>query len=375
VKRRVTWLLLGVLACTLYLGIRHRRDRLVDFEVYRTASLRAIVGEPLYRPEDGHYQYKYLPAFAFAMVPFGALPSHIASAIWYAIAVSLLCLFMWTSVVSLPERRLRGPTLLWIVAILTGKFWVKELMLGQTNVLLGVVVILVLLAAQRGQWRRAAVLVGLGIFTKPYAILFLPWIAVAGGILPAFITVVVTIAGLLLPATVYGWIGNREQLAAWYHTVAGTTPSNLIFPENISLDAMWTRWLGAGADASALTLASTVVLLALPVLAFLMRRRYREPVYLELSLILLLIPLLSPQGWDYVLLLGTPAFVCLIDRWRETPLPWKLAAAVAFALVSFTIFDLERRALYAYLMSKSVVTVGALVLALALCRLRWRGLA
>jgi uncharacterized membrane protein len=264
---------------------------------------------------------------------------------------------------------------LWIVAILTGKFWVKELMLGQTNVLLGVVVILVLLAAQRGQWRRAAVLVGLGIFTKPYAILFLPWIAVAGGILPAFITVVVTIAGLLLPATVYGWIGNREQLAAWYHTVAGTTPSNLIFPENISLDAMWTRWLGAGADASALTLASTVVLLALPVLAFLMRRRYREPVYLELSLILLLIPLLSPQGWDYVLLLGTPAFVCLIDRWRETPLPWKLATAVAFALVSFTIFDLERRALYAYLMSKSVVTVGALVLALALCRLRWRGLA
>jgi hypothetical protein len=282
---------------------------------------------------------------------------------------------MWTSVVSLPERRLRGPTLWWIVGILTGKFWVKELMLGQTNVLLGVVVIFVLRAAQRGQWRLAAGLVGLGIFTKPYAILFLPWLAAAGGVVPAFITVVVTIAGLLLPATVYGWNANREQLAAWYHTVTGTTPSNLIFPENISLDAMWTRWLGAGAAASALTLASTIVLLALPVLAFLMRRRYREPVYLELSLILLLIPVLSPQGWDYVLLLGTPAFVCLIDRWPDTPLPWKLAMAVAFALVSFTIFDLERRALYEYLMLKSVVTVGAIVLALALWRLRCRGLA
>jgi len=372
-KRRVTWLLLGVLACTLYVGIRHRRDRLVDFEVYRTASLRAIAGEPLYRPEDGHFQYKYLPAFALAMVPFGALPREIASAVWYAIAVWLLCMFLWTSVVALPERRLRGPTLLWIVAILTGKFWVKELMLGQTNVLLGVVVILVLLAAQRGQWQRAAVLVGLGIFTKPYAVLFLPWIAVAGGLAPAVIAIVVTFAGLLLPATVYGWNGNRQELAAWYHTVTGTTPSNLIFPENISLDAMWTRWVGAGA--SALTLASTVVVLALPVGAFLMRRRYREPVYLELSLILLLIPVLSPQGWDYVLLLATPAFVCLVDRWRETPLPWKLATAAAFVLVSFTIFDLERRALYEYLMSRSVVTVGALVLALALCRLRWRGLA
>jgi len=161
VSRRITWLLIGVLACTLYFGIRHRRDRLVDFEVYRTASMRAIAGEALYRPEDGHYQYKYLPAFAFAMVPFGALPDGFASGLWYTIAVCLLCLFMWTSVAALPERRLRGPTLLWIVAILTGKFWVKELMLGQTNVLLGVVVILVLLAAQRGQWRRAGLLVGL----------------------------------------------------------------------------------------------------------------------------------------------------------------------------------------------------------------------
>jgi hypothetical protein len=117
------------------------------------------------------------------------------------------------------------------------------------------------------------------------------------------------------------------------------------------------------------------IVLLLPLAVFLMRRRYREPVYLELSLILLLIPLLSPQGWDYVLLVATPAFVCLVDRWRDTPPPWKLATAVAFALVSFTIFDLEGRALYAYLMSKSVVTVGALVLAAALCRLRWRGLA
>ena len=43
---------------------------MVDFEVYRTAAARALDAEPLYRADDGHYQFKYLPAFALAMAPF-----------------------------------------------------------------------------------------------------------------------------------------------------------------------------------------------------------------------------------------------------------------------------------------------------------------
>ena len=47
------------------------------------------------------------------------------------------------------------------------------------------------------------------------------------------------------------------------------------------------------------------------------------PEYLECALLMLLIPLVSPQGWDYVLLLATPAVVCLVDRWREFPTIWR----------------------------------------------------
>jgi hypothetical protein len=50
--------------------LRFKRSELVDFVVPRTAAERFLAHEPLYRPEDGHYQYKYLPAFAAAMVPF-----------------------------------------------------------------------------------------------------------------------------------------------------------------------------------------------------------------------------------------------------------------------------------------------------------------
>ena len=38
---------------------------MADFEVYWTAANRALDAQPLYQPADGHYQFKYLPAFAF----------------------------------------------------------------------------------------------------------------------------------------------------------------------------------------------------------------------------------------------------------------------------------------------------------------------
>ena len=43
-----------------------------------------------------------------------------------------------------------------------------------------------------------------------------------------------------------------------------------------------------------------------------------EPNYLEGAYFFVLVPLLSPQGWDYVLLLGLPAYMCLVDRWGDT---------------------------------------------------------
>ena len=48
--------------------------RMPDYEVYRRAAERALVAAPLYRPEDGHYQFKYLPAFAVVMLPLGLAP-------------------------------------------------------------------------------------------------------------------------------------------------------------------------------------------------------------------------------------------------------------------------------------------------------------
>ena len=58
------------------------------------------------------------------------------------------------------------------------------------------------------------------------------------------------------------------------------------------------------------------------------RARVSSPSYLEFGLLMLLVPLISPQGWDYVLLLATPAVVCLVDRFDEVTMPWRITTEV-----------------------------------------------
>lgn len=373
--RAFVWpLVLLILATTLYIGARRRRD-FVDFLVYRTAAERAIHGEPLYRETDGHYQYKYWPAFALAMAPFAVIDPEVARGFWYALSVALLVIFLRRSIAELPGRRLTVSTIAAWTAVLLAKSIIQELVNGQTNLLLGWLLLAGAAAAVREQRIAAGVCVGVAMFVKPYAAIFVPWLAAVAGVpaIAAFATVVAAL--LAAPAAVYGWRGNLALLHDWYRTVSTTTAPNLLFPENISLASMWAKWIGPGPLASTLTIVTSVVLASIAVRLWMQRRRTPAPAYLEIAFLLLLIPLWSPQGWDYVLLVAAPAFVCLVDRFRDLSKAFRFVAGGGFVLTSLTIFDLLGRHLYERLTGWSVVTVGALALAAALAHLRRRGLA
>src|SRR5437867_12096264 len=58
-----------------------------DFEVYWTAASRAARAEPLYRVEDGHYQFKYLPSFAVIARRMARLSLRAARTLWFGTAV------------------------------------------------------------------------------------------------------------------------------------------------------------------------------------------------------------------------------------------------------------------------------------------------
>ncbi len=373
--RSLLWPLAFLLLAAVVYRVRIRHE-MVDFDVYRTAAVRALNAEPLYQGEavDGHYQFKYLPAFALAMAPFAIVDRDAAKTIWFALSAGLLTAFVRWSVRALPERRRSERALLWLTTLFMIKFYAHELLLGQTNILLGSLLVGGLLAAQIEQRNLAGALIGVAAFVKPYALLLLPWLAFSGGAAAAVVGLGVLAAGLVLPALVYGWGGNIHLLVAWFHTVTSTTGGTLLGADNVSLAAMWAKWIGAGPSARALATITAGGLLGLVAVVWMRRQSVAEPDYLEFALLMLIVPLLSPQGWDYVLLLGTPAVVCLVDRWSEVAPGWKVTTGASLALMGLTLFDVMGRALYARFMALSLVSVAALAAAVALTHLRSKAL-
>ncbi len=351
------------------------RSEMVDFGVYRTAAARALHAEPLYRADDGHYQFKYLPAFALAMAPFATIDPEVAQVIWFALSAGLLTAFVRWSVRGLPERRRSEPILALLAVLFMAKFYAHELTLGQTNIMLGCLLAAALLAVQIDQPMVAGALIGLAAFVKPYALILLPWLAFTYGFSAAIASAVVVFLGLLLPVVRYGWTGNLHLLAEWYRTVTASTAPNLTSADNVSLAAMWAKWLGPGGVAAGMTVLSSAAAIGLVATVWLRRLRVGSPDYLEFALLMILIPLLSPQGWDYLLLLATPAVVCLMDRWHETGVGWRAASGLALILMSFSLFDLMGRSLYSHFMAASIVTVAAAGLAVSIAQLRWKQLA
>jgi hypothetical protein len=329
----------------------------------------------LYRTEDQHYQYKYFPAFALAMVPFTWMPRGTAEIVWFVLTAAMALALLRLSVAALPDRRLSTTTLLWLTFLLNGKFFVKEQGFGQFNLPVALLALGAAIAARHERPATAGMLVAAGVFVKPYALILAPWLTLRLGWRAVIPFALVVVAGLFLPAAWYGWDGNVTLLQEWYRTVTDTTAPNLMGAENMSFASMWAKWIGPGRPATLLAYASAAVAMAAGLVLISRWRRVQSPDYLDVAYFMVFVPLISPQGWDYVLLIALPAFTLLVDRWRELSPNWRGVALTGFFLTSFTIYDLLGRSVYLGLMRLGAVSVGAVLIALCLFKLRSRALA
>jgi hypothetical protein len=342
--------------------------------VYWRAGARALVAEPLYREEDGHYQFKYLPAFALLAIPAALLPLPVAKGIWFTISTGLVAVVLAASLALLPSRLKRVPVLLAITLVAMAKFYGHELVLGQVNLLFAAIVLLAVQLFVRGS-STAGLLVALAVVIKPYAVIFVPWLAAQRATRALAAALVGMIASLLLPVALYGLQGTIDLHADWWRTVTESTAPNLLNADNVSLAGMFAKWFGPGRTAASLTLATSVTLVGAAALVFALRRGVGAPEGLEAALLLTCIPLLSPQGWDYVFLLSTPAVMYLVNYDRMLPGVMRVLTWIALAVVAFSLYDVIGRRAYAAFMALSVVTVCYLVVVAALVTSRVRRIA
>ena len=102
------------------------------------------------------------------------------------------------------------------------------------------------------------------------------------------------------------------------------------------------------------------------------RAEVRFPEALEASLLLMLIPMLSPQGWDYVLLLAAPAVVLLANHRSQMPRGLQVTVFVAALAMGLSVYDLMGRRLYTAFVEFGLISVCASVLIFALYAMRVR---
>jgi len=355
------------------------QEHMRDFEVNYTAGKRMRAGENLYQKKDGHYMFKYLPSSALFYIPLSFLPLTVAKAIWYILVVFSIFSLVYISYRILPLKTGKPYYLLVFTPLILARYFLREIQLGQINAVVGMILLFMvwfLISEKDKRLARseiwAGVLWGLALSLKPHSLIFLPyflikkkWKALLSGL--GFLSLALFTASLF-----YGFQGYTAVLKEWIATLSRSTPGLFTSQDNISFVALVMKWTGERNLALFLA-GAAVILLAFLMLAVVLRGRGIEqaPV-LECSVLLILIPLVSPLGWDYTLLVSVLGVMILIQNFFEFSKFWRAVLVVNFFIITFSLFDILGRELYAQFMSWSVITLNFVILIGYLSYLRFR---
>jgi len=378
-KKKTSLLILLGFVIFLLLFLFKVKGEMVDFEVNYRAGKRLRIGETLYQTEDGHYMFKYLPCSALLYLPLSFLPLDTAKAIWYFAVVLCSFFLVYISYKMLASEKRKSLYLVILPPLILAKFLLREILLGQINTLVALVLLFMIwfstseketVLSKREIY--AGILWGMAVALKPHALIFFPyflvkkkWKAFLSGL--GFLLVV-----LLAPSFFYGFRGNIDVLRDWISTISRSTPALFTSQDNISIMAFFMKWTG-NQNLSYLLSGLIIVLLAFLVLIVILRgKEIAQAAVLECSVLLILIPLVSPLGWDYTLLMSVLGIMIIIQNFFQYSKFWRGFLVVDFFIISFSLYDILGKELYSAFMSWSVITVNFLILIGYLVYLRFR---
>jgi len=354
--------------------------RMVDFEVNYKAGHRLLWGETLYRPEDGHYQFKYPPFAAFIYLPLNLLPLSIAKFLWFYVSTIAITIILFLA----SRLATAKQPLPYYVPLSTGlilaRFFLRELSLGQINALITCLLLLMV-----GSWPdkmkpfkyhfRTAFFWGLATALKPYALIFLPLFILRRAWKIIIIGLILLLLGFLAPMLFYGPQGNWQVHQEWLIRLSQSTPPLLTTLDNVSIFGLLAKW---GSPPFPVWLVGLIIIGILALVMFLVvlySRQIKQPIKLEAFLLLILIPLVSPLGWDYTFLSAAPAIALLVNCLSHFPRWDRYFLVFVLASVGLTFYDLLGRKLYTTLMAASLPTLLFLLLFLHLLWLRLKKIA
>lgn len=350
-----------------------------DFEVNYRAGERLQWGQTLYRAADGHYQFKYPPPAAILYIPLTYLPIDLAKGVWFFLTILWSACIVLLSQHLFPEGSRPAAWAIWIPFLVLARYFFQEIQLGQINTLITVILLCMTVVLIRSEKKHSllseaagGILLGTAVVLKPYSLVFFPYFILRKKVIPVVAGSAWICFALVIPAYYYGWKGNMEVLNEWIAHLSRSTPGLMSTQDNISLFALFAKWTDSAPWAVYAAVLTIFVLALLILLAIQKRSRLESPTALEASLLLLCIPLVSPLGWDYTLLMALPGLTIIIYHFLSFPKTARVVLIINLSIVFFSLYDILGRELYASFMYISVITVNFLILIACLLYLRFK---
>jgi alpha-1,2-mannosyltransferase len=313
--------------------------------------------------------FKYLPSSAFLYLPLSYLPLDLAKGIWYFVTIFCSLALIRISFSLIPSSTEKPKWLMILPPLILIKYFFREIDLGQINTLVTLTLLIMIWFLDRQSSDKsvkediyAGLLWGLAVALKPYALIFLPYFLLKGKWRAVWGGTFMLSGALLIPSLYYGIKGNFIVLREWISTLSQSTPTLLTTWDNISIIAFFNKWTGHSDLSLILTVIVLSVLAISVFLLIVLGKRTEKPIVLEGSILLILIPLVSPLGWDYNLLMSTLGLMIIVHYFPYYSKIWRILLVLNFLIIFFSVYDIIGKDLYSTFMSLSITTLNFLLL-------------
>ena len=368
-----------IIVIFLLLFLFRVKNDMIDFQVNYEAGKRLRLAETPYRFEDGHYMFKYLPSSAFLYLPLSYLPLDLAKGIWYFFIIFCSLALIRLSFLLVPSTTIKSKWLMVIPPLILIKYFLREIDLGQINTLVTLILLIMVWNLYRQTNERshkediyAGLLWGLAVALKPYALIFLPYFLLKGKWRTLLSGMCILSIATFIPSLYYGLKGNFTVLNEWISTLSQSTPTLFTTWDNISIIAFFNKWTGDPKLSLVLTVIFLSVLAFLVLLLMILGKRVEKAAILECSVLLILIPLASPLGWDYNLLMSILGIMIIVYYFPYYTKIWRTVLVCNFLIIFFSVYDIIGKDLYSTFMSLSLTTLNFLALIGYLAFLRFK---
>lgn len=370
-----------ILLLILIMQIINRRFWMHDFEVYYKASQAFASGSKIYGLTfglDSGY-YKYSPFALYLFLPISLLPFGAAKIVFFllisAALITTLILSAQLLQYSLQSIKTISNGMLFIVMGIVSSVVFRELHLGNVNVILLLLSLIMLWFLLSGKQITAGILFAFVLFIKPHFIILAPLLLFRKQYKSIAITLLGLTIGCLLPALVTGISENMVLHKEWLQTMqdhnkslwqAYDTIYSLFLHILLYIQKFNIQFYDKAVELTLLIIVAAAF--GWFVIGNIKRERKIQPQHIgrsftiEFMILIALIPNLVITDTEHFLL-SIPLILFLLGLMRiKTPLWFKITVVIALILFSMNIYDLIGTKLSLWLTHNGILGLGNLML-------------